>query len=151
MANNPGCAASAAAPHQRSRRRFPTLHNRPRRFALTFVRVRPVLKKGSMSTEQQIVVMTAASPGFVVLVKGSRLTRSLGTFATLALFAVSAVAQNIPAKLVLTKGGALVGKYAANGVQIYVCRVKGAANDRGFNAAEAELIDAQGRLFRQTL
>jgi Protein of unknown function (DUF3455) len=93
-------------------------------------------------------VITGTSQGIGVgLVKGSRLTRSLCTFATVALFAVSAVAQNVPAKLVLPNGGALVGKYAAKGVQIYVCRVKGTANEWGFKAPEAELIDAQGRLF----
>jgi hypothetical protein len=46
------------------------------------------------------------------------LTRSLLTFSVLSLFAVSAIAQDIPAKLVSPKEGPLVGKYAAKGVQI---------------------------------
>jgi hypothetical protein len=75
------------------------------------------------------------------------LTRSLFTFAALALFAVSATAQDIPAKLALPQERPLVGKYAAKGVQIYVCRVKGAANEWDFKAPEAELTDAQGRPF----
>ena len=75
------------------------------------------------------------------------LTRSLCTVAALAVFAVPAVAQDIPAKLVLRKGGTLVGRYAARGVQIYVCHVKGIANEWGFEGPEAELIDARGRLF----
>lgn len=72
------------------------------------------------------------------------LTRSLFTFAALALFAVSATAQEIPAKLAPPQERPLVGKYAAKGVQIYVCSVKGSANEWGFKAPEAELIDAQG-------
>jgi hypothetical protein len=75
------------------------------------------------------------------------LTRSLCIFAALSLFTVSAIAQNIPAKLVPPQEGQLVGKYAAKGVQVYVCSVKGDANEWGFKAPEAELIDAQGRLF----
>jgi hypothetical protein len=75
------------------------------------------------------------------------LTRSLFTFAALALSAVSAVAQDVPAKLALPQGGTLVGKYAAKGVQVYVCRVKGDATEWGFKAPEAELVDAQGRPF----
>ena len=75
------------------------------------------------------------------------LTRSLFTFAAFALFAGSAIAQDIPAKLVPPQAAPLVGKYAAKGVQIYVCSVKGVANEWGFKAPEAELIDAQGRPF----
>ena len=75
------------------------------------------------------------------------LTRSLFTFAAFALFAGSAIAQHIPAKLAPPQEGLLVGKYAAKGVQIYVCTVKGVANEWGFKAPEAELIDAQGRPF----
>ncbi len=41
----------------------------------------------------------------------------------------------------------LLGQYAAKGVQIYVCRVKGAADEWDFKAPEAELRDAQGRPF----
>jgi len=44
------------------------------------------------------------------------LTRSLFTFAALSLFAVPAIAQDIPAKLVPPQEGPLVGKYAAKGV-----------------------------------
>jgi hypothetical protein len=75
------------------------------------------------------------------------LTRSLPTFAALVLFAVSAVAQDTPAKLALPRGSTLVGKYTAKGVQIYVCRVKGTATVWSFKAPEAELVDAQGRPF----
>jgi len=75
------------------------------------------------------------------------LTRWLFTFAALALSSVSAVAQGIPAELALPQGGTPLGKYAAKGVQIYVCRVKGAASEWGFKAPEAELVDAQGRPF----
>jgi hypothetical protein len=74
-------------------------------------------------------------------------TRSLFTLAALALFVVSATAQDIPAKLAPPQERSLVGKYAAKGVQIYVCRVKGAANEWDFKAPEAELTDAQGRPF----
>jgi len=77
----------------------------------------------------------------------SMLTRSLFTFAALALFAASAIAQDIPAKLAPPQKRPLVGKYAAKGLQIYVCRVKGSTNEWGFKAPEAELIDAQGRPF----
>ena len=75
------------------------------------------------------------------------LTRSLFTLAALSLFAISAVAQDIPAKLMPPQEGPLVGKYAAKGVQIYVCTVKGGGSEWAFKAPEAELIDAQGRPF----
>jgi hypothetical protein len=75
------------------------------------------------------------------------LTRSLFTLAALSLFAISAVAQDIPAKLMPPQEGPLVGKYAAKGVQIYVCTVKGGGREWAFKAPEAELIDAQGRPF----
>ena len=55
--------------------------------------------------------------------------------------------ETTPAKLAPPKGSELVGNYTAKGVQIYVCRVKGAANEWGFKAPEAELTDAQDRLF----
>lgn len=74
-------------------------------------------------------------------------TRAPFTFAALAVFAVSAIAQDIPATLVPPQEGPLVGKYAAKGVQIYVCTVKGGASEWGFKAPEAELVDAQGRPF----
>jgi hypothetical protein len=75
------------------------------------------------------------------------LARSLSIFAPLVLSAVSAVARDVPAKLALPQGAALVGEYAAKGVQIYVCRVKGAATEWSFKAPEAELVNAQGRPF----
>jgi Protein of unknown function (DUF3455) len=75
------------------------------------------------------------------------LTRSLFTFAALSLFAVSAIAQDISAKLVPPQEGPLVGQYAAKGVQIYRCTEKGGASEWSFKAPEAELIDAQGRPF----
>jgi hypothetical protein len=75
------------------------------------------------------------------------LIRSLFTFAVLAVFAGSAIAEDIPAKLAPPQEGPLLGEYAARGVQIYVCSVKGGANEWSFKAPEAELIDAQGRPF----
>jgi Protein of unknown function (DUF3455) len=75
------------------------------------------------------------------------LIRSLFIFAALALFAVTAIAQGIPDKLAPPQEGLLVGKYAAKGVQIYVCTVKGGGSEWAFKAPEAELIDAQGRPF----
>jgi hypothetical protein len=75
------------------------------------------------------------------------LTRSLFTFAALSLFAVSAIARDIPAKLAPPQEGPLVGQYAAKGVQIYVCTVKEGASEWGFKAPEADLVDAQGRPF----
>jgi len=75
------------------------------------------------------------------------LTRSLFSFAALSLFAVSAIAQDIPTKLVPPQEGPLVGKYAAKGVQIYVCAVKEGGSEWAFKAPEAELVDAQGRPF----
>jgi hypothetical protein len=75
------------------------------------------------------------------------LTRFLSIFVALVLFAVSAVAQDITGKLALPPGNTLVGKYKAKGVQIYVCRVKGAATEWRFEAPEAELVDARGRPF----
>src|SRR5258705_5465940 len=77
----------------------------------------------------------------------SMLIRSLFAFTALSLFAVSAIAQDIPAKLVPPREGPLVGKYAAKGVQIYICSVKGGASEWSFKAPEAELIDAQGGPF----
>ena len=75
------------------------------------------------------------------------LTRLLFTFAALAFSTIFAVAKDIPAKLAPPRERPLVGKYAAKGVQIYVCRVEGVANEWEFKAPEAELTDAQGRLF----
>lgn len=74
------------------------------------------------------------------------LTRSPLVIAALALSAASALAQVIPAKLA-PPHGQLLGKLAAKGVQIYVCDAKGGANEWAFKAPEAELTDAQGRLF----
>ncbi|WP_426434516.1 DUF3455 domain-containing protein [Bradyrhizobium genosp. P] len=73
--------------------------------------------------------------------------RFLFSFAGLSLSAVSALAQDIPAKLVPPQPRHLVGEYIAKGVQIYVCTVKGSASEWEFKAPEAELIDAQGELF----
>ena len=75
------------------------------------------------------------------------LTRSPFTIAGLAFSAVSASAQDIPTKLAPPQERPLLGKYAAKGVQIYVCSVKGGANEWAFKAPEAELTDAQGRPF----
>ena len=76
------------------------------------------------------------------------LTRSLFAVAALALSAVSAIAQyTTPAALPLPQEGTPVGRYAAKGVQIYVCEVEGGATEWHFKAPEAELFDAQGRPF----
>ena len=75
------------------------------------------------------------------------LTHSLFTFAALAFSTISAIAQDIPAELAPPQQRPLVGKYAAKGVQIYVCSVDGVASEWKFKAAEAELTDAQGRPF----
>ena len=75
------------------------------------------------------------------------LARLSFTFAALVLSSLSAVAQQIPAELALPQRGTPLGKYPAKGVQIYVCRVKGALNEWDFKAPEAELSDAQGRPF----
>lgn len=73
--------------------------------------------------------------------------RSLFTVAALSLFAVSAFAQDIPPWPVPPQEEPLVGKYAAKGVQIYVCTVKGSASEWDFKAPEADLVDARGRSF----
>ena len=75
------------------------------------------------------------------------LTRSLFAIAGLVFSAVSAIAQDIPTKLALPQERPLLGKYAAKGVQIYVCSVRGGANEWAFKAPEAELTDAQGKVF----
>jgi Protein of unknown function (DUF3455) len=79
----------------------------------------------------------------------SMLARLLLTFAALPLFPELAFpqSQDIPPSLAVQQGATLLGKYAANGVQIYVCRVKGAANEWAFKAPEAKLVDAEGRPF----
>jgi hypothetical protein len=77
----------------------------------------------------------------------SMLTRALFSFAAFVFFAGSAIAQDIPPKLVPPLEGAPLGRYAAKGVQIYVCGVKAGANEWGFKAPEAELFDAEGRPF----
>jgi hypothetical protein len=83
---------------------------------------------------------------------GSRpcmLTRLLFIFAALALPRDLAFpqSQDIPPSLAPQQGATLLGKYAAKGIQIYVCRVKGATNEWAFKAPEAELVDPEGRPF----
>jgi Protein of unknown function (DUF3455) len=77
------------------------------------------------------------------------LTRLLLTLAALALSQDLAFPQSqaVPPSLAPQQGAILSGRYAANGVQIYVCRVKGAANEWAFKAPEAKLVDAEGRPF----
>jgi Protein of unknown function (DUF3455) len=77
------------------------------------------------------------------------LTRLLFAFAAPALFPEIAFpqSQDIPSPLAPQQGTILLGKYAAKGVQIYVCRTKGAANEWAFKAPEAELVDAEGKPF----
>ena len=57
------------------------------------------------------------------------------------------MAQDIPAKLAPPAGTRLLGTYAAKGVQIYSCAAKGTANEWSFKAPEAQLTDAQGKVF----
>jgi Protein of unknown function (DUF3455) len=78
-----------------------------------------------------------------------RLTRLLFTLAALALSRDLAFpqSQDIPPALVPQQGTILLGKYAATGAQIYVCRTKGATNEWAFKAPEAELVDAENRPF----
>jgi hypothetical protein len=77
------------------------------------------------------------------------LTRLLLTLAALALSQDLAFpqSQDIPPALAPQQGAILLGSYAATGVQIYVCRTKGAANEWAFEAPEAKLVDAEGRPF----
>jgi Protein of unknown function (DUF3455) len=75
------------------------------------------------------------------------LGRSLLAFAILALLSESVMAEDIPAKLAPPVGAKLVGKYAAKGVQIYVCAAKGTTNEWSFKAPEAMLTDAHGKAF----
>jgi hypothetical protein len=77
----------------------------------------------------------------------SMLAHLLQTFAALGLSTVVSAAQDIPVKLAAPADGRLVGKYAAKGVQIYVCSVKAGANEWVFKAPEAELTDPQGKPF----
>jgi hypothetical protein len=57
------------------------------------------------------------------------------------------VAQDIPAELVPPTGTTLIGTFAAKGVQIYTCAAHGAANEWAFKAPEAQLVNAQGKVF----
>ena len=87
-----------------------------------------------------------------MLFAGSRplmLTRLLLTFAALTLFQDVALPQteDVPPALAVQQGAILSGKYAAKGVQIYVCRAKEDANEWAFKAPEAKLVDAEGRPF----
>jgi Protein of unknown function (DUF3455) len=77
------------------------------------------------------------------------LTRLLFTLAALVLLPDFAFpqSQDIPPALAPQQGAILSGKYAASGVQIYVCHAKGAASEWAFKAPEAELVDAEGRPF----
>ena len=74
-------------------------------------------------------------------------THALFTAAAVAVLSVSPEATDIPAKLAPPQGATLLGEYAAKGVQIYVCRVKGAAKEWDFEAPRAELVDAKGKPF----
>jgi len=58
------------------------------------------------------------------------------------------MAQEIPAKLAVPADATLIGKYAAKGVQIYICTAKGAGNEWAFKAPEAVLTDAAGRTLK---
>jgi hypothetical protein len=68
-------------------------------------------------------------------------------FAAMLLLSHRAGAESVPVKLEVPQGAALIGKYAAKGVQIYVCATKAGTNEWMFKAPEAELRDAQGQVF----
>jgi hypothetical protein len=77
------------------------------------------------------------------------LTRLFLTLAALALFPDFAFPQfeAVPPLLAPQQGAILLGKYAAKGVQIYICRAKEATNEWAFKAPEAKLVDAEDRPF----
>jgi Protein of unknown function (DUF3455) len=77
------------------------------------------------------------------------LSRLLFVIAALALFPEIALpqSQDIPPPLAPPQETILLGKYAAKGVQIYVCRTEGAANEWAFKAPEAALVDTKGKPF----
>ncbi len=79
------------------------------------------------------------------------LSRLLFFFATLALPRDLAFpqSQDIPPSLAPQQGATLLGKYAAKGVQIYVCHAKGATTEWAFKAPEAELVGTEGAPFAQ--
>jgi hypothetical protein len=62
---------------------------------------------------------------------------------TVVLIAVGARAEDVPAKLTPPSGSIPVGAYTAAGVQIYACT----ANGWTFKAPEANLADAEGKIF----
>jgi hypothetical protein len=57
-----------------------------------------------------------------------------------------AMADDIPAKLAVPADAKLIGKYAAKGVQIYICTAKGGGNEWAFKAPEATLTDSDGKI-----
>jgi hypothetical protein len=69
--------------------------------------------------------------------------------AMVALLSASAAAQDISASLAPPQGATLIGRYAAKGVQIYVCALKGSEKQWEFKAPQAQLFDAQGKVFAQ--
>jgi hypothetical protein len=79
--------------------------------------------------------------------EGNMHCRSLLAFAMLMLLSGLAAAQGVPAKLAPPPDSTLIGKYAAKGVQIYVCSAKGGATEWVLKAPEAELRDERGAVF----
>jgi Protein of unknown function (DUF3455) len=77
------------------------------------------------------------------------LTRLLFTLAALVLSRDLAFPQSkdIPTALAPQQGAVALGRYAAKGAQVYVCRAKGAVNEWAFKAPEAKLVDTDGRPF----
>ena len=73
--------------------------------------------------------------------------RSILVMISLILAIPQVVAEGIPAKLQPPQGTVLIGRYAAKGVQIYVCAAKDGANEWALKGPEAELRDAQGQIF----
>jgi hypothetical protein len=58
-----------------------------------------------------------------------------------------ALADDVPAKLMPPAGTAMLGAYAAKGVQIYVCTAKDGTNAWTLKAPDAQLVDAKGVVF----
>ncbi len=80
----------------------------------------------------------------------SMFTRSLFTLAALAVFSVSAVAQDIPAQLAPPQGATLLGRYAAKGVQIRLS-CKRDHKRMGFQSPRGRAYRRTGQAVRQAL
>ncbi len=77
----------------------------------------------------------------------SAIERAVPLVLSALLLAGSSMAQAIPAKLMPPAEARHVGAYTAKGVQIYVCAPRDTANQWVFKAPEAQLLDANGKIF----